>query len=71
MYFQEIISSERNDDEENSENDDSNDMVDLGKNFFLHKSIANQLYSYQKEGVLWFWRLFNEKKGGILGDDMG
>ncbi|XP_065668776.1 DNA excision repair protein ERCC-6-like isoform X4 [Hydra vulgaris] len=50
---------------------DDSDMIDLGDNFLLHQSIANQLYSYQKEGVLWFWKLYNKKKGGILGDDMG
>ena len=46
-------------------------MVDIGKKFLLHKSIANNLYDYQKEGVFWFWKLYKKGCGGILGDDMG
>ncbi|XP_066919121.1 DNA excision repair protein ERCC-6-like [Clytia hemisphaerica] len=57
--------------EEDEEEDEDPDMIDIGKQFYLHKSIANQLYDYQKEGVLWFWKLYNRKQGGILGDDMG
>lgn len=37
----------------------------------MSDDIFNKLYPYQKEGVSWFWKLFQEKKGGILGDDMG
>lgn len=56
---------------DSEESDEDSDMVDLGNNFYLHKSISSKLYEYQKEGVLWFWKLFQKKQGGILGDDMG
>lgn len=56
---------------DSEESDEDSDMVDLGNNFCLHKSISSKLYEYQKEGVLWFWKLFQKKQGGILGDDMG
>ena len=42
-----------------------------GSGFFLHKDLTAKLYSHQKEGVLWLWRLHKRNKGGILGDDMG
>ncbi|XP_047126426.1 DNA excision repair protein ERCC-6-like isoform X1 [Hydra vulgaris] len=64
-----MLNMENSSHDENQEGD--SDMIDLGENFLLHQSIANQLYSYQKEGVLWFWKLYKKKKGGILGDDMG
>ena len=57
--------------EEEEDEDDDGGMVNIGNQFFLHESISNQLYPYQKQGVLWFWKLFKKKHGGILGDDMG
>ncbi|XP_041348992.1 DNA excision repair protein ERCC-6-like [Gigantopelta aegis] len=55
---------------ESSEDDDGN-MIDMGSGFYLFKDLFKKLYSHQKEGVLWMWKLFKRKKGGILGDDMG
>lgn len=54
-----------------SSEEEEDKMVEIGKKFHLHKSIADKLYQHQKEGVLWFWKLFRKKSGGILGDDMG
>ncbi|XP_057312734.1 DNA excision repair protein ERCC-6-like [Hydractinia symbiolongicarpus] len=56
---------------ESDEEDENTDMIDIGHQFYLHHSIANKLYDYQRNGVLWFWKLFKKKQGGILGDDMG
>lgn len=56
---------------ESDEEDENTDMIDIGRQFYLHHSIANKLYDYQRNGVLWFWKLFKKKQGGILGDDMG
>ncbi|XP_077505212.1 DNA excision repair protein ERCC-6-like [Amblyomma americanum] len=48
-----------------------NDMVEIGKGFFLYEAIERKLYAYQKEGLLWMWGLHLKKRGGVLGDDMG
>ena len=37
----------------------------------MSEKVYNKLYPYQKEGVMWFWKLYEQRKGGILGDDMG
>ena len=34
-------------------------------------SINTYLREYQREGVLFFWELYNNGRGGLLGDDMG
>ncbi|XP_028400404.1 DNA excision repair protein ERCC-6-like [Dendronephthya gigantea] len=54
-------------DDANADDDDEEDV----EGFKLPKAIHNKLYPYQIEGVMWFWKLYEEKKGGILGDDMG
>ena len=46
-------------------------MVDLGGGFMIFKELAEKIYSHQKEGVLWMWKLHKRNKGGILADDMG
>ena len=56
---------------EKSSDDDDGNMIDMGSGFFLFKDLYSKLYSHQKVGVLWLWKLFKRKKGGILGDDMG
>ena len=35
------------------------------------KDLRKRMYPHQKEGMKWLARLFGERKGGILGDDMG
>lgn len=34
-------------------------------------AINTYLREYQREGVRFFWDLYNEGRGGLLGDDMG
>lgn len=34
-------------------------------------SINTYLREYQREGVMFFWKLYNKGHGGLLGDDMG
>ena len=58
-------------DASDSEEENADTMIHLGKGYYLYKELHDQLYSHQKEGVLWMWSLFQKKKGGILGDDMG
>lgn len=43
------------------------------KRFQLSNSIYSKLYPYQREGVEWLWKRFNDSniRGGILADDMG
>jgi len=59
---------EGNDD---NEDDDDDGMCVVGDGFSLPSEIYKSLYQYQLEGILWFWKLFNKKMGGILADDMG
>ncbi|XP_053376504.1 DNA excision repair protein ERCC-6-like [Mercenaria mercenaria] len=56
---------------DDSDGDDVDGMIHLGKGFYLYKELYNSLYAHQQEGVLWLWTLFRKKKGGILADDMG
>ena len=49
----------------------SDDMMHVGDGFYLYKDLYNNIYAHQREGVLWMWSLFQKRKGGILGDDMG
>ena len=65
-------------DEASDESDDdgdadeaSDDMMHVGDGFYLYKDLYNNIYAHQREGVLWMWTLFQKRKGGILGDDMG
>ena len=46
-------------------------MVHVGDGFYVAKQLYDRLFDYQCQGLLFFWRLFRRKKGGILGDDMG
>ena len=46
-------------------------MCHVGKGFYMQTELFEKLYSYQREALLWFWRLHRKNKGGILGDDMG
>ncbi|KAJ0068256.1 hypothetical protein NL108_018227 [Boleophthalmus pectinirostris] len=56
-----------------SEEEDDEDFVDVnGCGLLLFKDLHNKLYDYQKEGVAFLYRLYNNRlKGGILADDMG
>jgi len=46
-------------------------MVHVGDGFYIAKLLYDRLFEYQKDGILFFWKLFRKKKGGIMGDDMG
>ena len=50
---------------------DSETMVHVGDGFYVAKQLYDRLFDYQYAGILFLWRLFRRKKGGILGDDMG
>lgn len=39
--------------------------------FKLDADVAGMLYTYQREGVAWLFRLHTLQRGGILADDMG
>lgn len=51
--------------------DEGEEMVHVGEGFYLFRGLYEKLYDHQRKGVLFFWKLFRMKKGGILGDDMG
>ena len=54
-----------------SESDDTEDFAHVGNGLYMHNNLLNNLYTHQRQGVLFFYKLFKLKKGGILGDDMG
>ncbi|XP_070573019.1 DNA excision repair protein ERCC-6-like [Ptychodera flava] len=62
---------ENDQEEEEVEEEDDNGMARVCDGFYLHKDVAGKLFSYQKDGIKWFWGLHKKKVGGILGDDMG
>lgn len=41
------------------------------KGIMVPAAINTYLREYQREGVQFFWNLYNEGRGGLLGDDMG
>ena len=43
----------------------------VGDGFFIEKQLFDRLFGYQRDGLLFLWRLFRQNKGGVLGDDMG
>eukprot|EP01135_Chromosphaera_perkinsii_P012322 Nk52_evm14s2635 gene=Nk52_evmTU14s2635 len=42
-----------------------------GSGFAISIALYDQLFDYQREGVLWMWNLHQRLWGGVLGDDMG
>lgn len=56
---------------DDSDEADGDSMVHMGNGFYLFQELYKQLYAHQREGVTWMWWLFQKRKGGILGDDMG
>ena len=40
-------------------------------NFRIPKCLWNELFEYQREGVEWMLKLWENENGGILGDEMG
>ena len=39
--------------------------------FSLDHSVSSKLFSWQVQGLEWFWQLHQRGAGGILADDMG
>ncbi|KAG6329677.1 hypothetical protein ID866_9411, partial [Astraeus odoratus] len=46
-------------------------VLDRAKGVMVPASINTYLREYQRDGVRFFWGLYNEGRGGLLGDDMG
>jgi DNA excision repair protein ERCC-6-like 2 len=46
-------------------------ILDAEKNVKVPGAINTYLRDYQREGVKFFWSQYQEKRGGLLGDDMG
>ncbi len=67
-YFQKFI-EELQDSEDDDDNDDGLYLNIDG--FKIYKTMWEKLYPHQQVGVKWLWKLYCQKKGGILGDDMG
>ena len=46
-------------------------MVEIVPGYYLHKKIHSKLFPYQVDCLKWMYKLFQRRKGGVLGDDMG
>ncbi|KAI6143539.1 hypothetical protein EDD17DRAFT_208859 [Pisolithus thermaeus] len=46
-------------------------MLDRAKGIMVPAAINTYLREYQRDGVRFFWELYDRDKGGLLGDDMG
>lgn len=46
-------------------------ILDEGAKIQVPASINTYLRDYQREGVKFLWRQYQEGRGGLLGDDMG
>jgi SNF2 family DNA or RNA helicase len=65
--FQEYLKANP-DDSDDSQDDE---MAHVGNGFHLYHALYDKLYSHQREGILFLWKLYKQKRGGVLGDDMG
>jgi SNF2 family DNA or RNA helicase len=46
-------------------------ILDRAEGITVPASINTYLREYQREGVSFFWDLYKQGRGGLLGDDMG
>ncbi|KAG1842570.1 hypothetical protein C8R48DRAFT_37945 [Suillus tomentosus] len=46
-------------------------ILDRAEGIMVPASINTYLREYQREGVRFFWELYKQGRGGLLGDDMG
>lgn len=46
-------------------------ILDRAEGIMVPASINTYLREYQREGVRFFWDLYKQGRGGLLGDDMG
>nr|XP_022904501.1 DNA excision repair protein ERCC-6-like [Onthophagus taurus] len=47
------------------------EFTKISKHLKMLKKTWDNLYSYQRKGVEWLWRLHKQSHGGLLGDEMG
>jgi len=57
--------------EEENEGLDKTMGYEVDTNVYLRYCVTRLLLVHQREGVKWLYKRYSEKKGGILGDDMG
>ncbi|KAI6042398.1 hypothetical protein EDC04DRAFT_2892075 [Pisolithus marmoratus] len=46
-------------------------VLDRTKRIMVPAAINTDLREYQRDGVRFFWELYDQERGGLLGDDMG
>ena len=47
------------------------DSEEEKKEFKVPQKIFDRLFPHQRIGIEWMYKLFRNRKGGVLGDDMG
>ena len=62
------MEKDKKDDIEDSDDEDDDEEE---FEYILPAEIYDKLYDYQKDCLVWFWKVFQSPNGGILGDDMG
>jgi len=70
-FLQDYMKANPEDNSESSDDEGSDSMVHVGDGFYLHKVLYGKLYAHQRAGVLFLWKLYQKKRGGVLADDMG
>jgi hypothetical protein len=70
-YQQEYIKSNPESSSDSQDDEESDTMVHVGDGFYLYHALYDKLYSHQREGVLFLWKLYKLKTGGVLDDDTG
>jgi len=68
-FWQDFL--EKDDDESDGGEEGGDILAHVGDKFYLYKPLYDKLYAHQRDGILFLWRLYRTRKGGILGDDMG
>ncbi|KAF8637119.1 hypothetical protein AX17_003023 [Amanita inopinata Kibby_2008] len=46
-------------------------ILDRDEKYMVPAAINTYLRDYQRDGIRFFWKLYKEGRGGLLGDDMG
>jgi len=46
-------------------------QASIADDFKMSRRISAQLFPYQRDAMTWFWNLYKQGTGGILGDEMG
>lgn len=45
--------------------------VGHGRGLTIPAWVNDRLFPYQRLGLEWLWRLFQQEAGGVMGDEMG